>query len=161
MEVGYSNWVTPGQAGPAIRLRFRRDCAVLDRPIQETCGRVLDPKYVCQFYALNLLPFRVAKIGVTQVCFCQIRPFEVSSAKICFSEVSVLQSRVSQVRVLKIGTRKFADAKSTYCICAPVRFPPRTSAARKFARSRFAWPRSIPWRNAPLTSTPTNGTPST
>jgi len=84
----------PGEQRLPFGIRFRRDCAVLDRPIQETCGRVLDPKYVCQFYTLDLLPFRVAKIGVTQVCFCQIRPFQVSSAKICSSEVSVLQSRV-------------------------------------------------------------------
>src|SRR5262249_16461105 len=84
-------------------VRFCRDCAVLDRPVQETWGRVLDPKYVGQFYTLDLLPFRVAKIQAAQVCFCKIRPFQISFAKICPSEVSILQSRVAQVRVSKIG----------------------------------------------------------
>ena len=46
---------------------------------------------------------RVAKIRVAQVCFCKIRTFQISFAKICSSEVSVLQSRVPQVRISKIG----------------------------------------------------------
>jgi hypothetical protein len=59
------------------------DCAVLDRPIQETWGRILDPKYVGEFYTLDLLPFRVAKIRVAQVHFGEIRPSQISSAEIC------------------------------------------------------------------------------
>ena len=89
----------PGEQRLPFGIRFRRDCAVLDRPIQETCGRVLDPKYVCQFYiyTLDLLPFRVfvlRKSELRKSAFARFAPSKSAPLRFAPGEVSVLQSRV-------------------------------------------------------------------